>query len=90
MGVTQTQYSHILDDDRRKNAQRFDEQFYQGKALDGQHGEIPMPSFTSAEAMPQSQPEPEKEVGTDDREILLKLLAKPEMAELVKSLAANL
>lgn len=80
-------YSHILDDDRRKNAQRFDEQFYQGKALDGQYGEIPMPSFASAEAIPS---EPEKEVSTDDREILLKLLAKPEMAALVKSLAANL
>ena len=87
-------YSHILDDDRRKNAQRFDEQFYKGKAFDGQHSEIPMPAFESSEAMLQMEQEPEpeaeKEVDTDDKEVLLRLLAKPEMAELVKSLAANL
>lgn len=89
-------YSHILDDDRRKNAQRFDEQFYQGKALDGHHSEIPKPAFVSAEAIPRSQPEsvpepePKEEGNTDDKEILLKLLANPEMAKLVKDLAANL
>lgn len=87
-------YSHILDDDRRKNAQRFDEQFYKGKAFDGAHGEIPMPTFASSEEMPQMEQEPEpeieKEADTDDKEVLLRLLAKPEMAELVKSLAANL
>lgn len=56
--------------------------------------EIPMPAFESSEAMLQMEQEPEpeaeKEVDTDDKEVLLRLLAKPEMAELVKSLAANL
>lgn len=62
--------------------------------VDGQHSEIPMPAFESSEAMLQMEQEPEpeaeKEVDTDDKEVLLRLLAKPEMAELVKSLAANL
>lgn len=53
-----------------------------------------MPAFESSEAMLQMEQEPEpeaeKEVDTDDKEVLLRLLAKPEMAELVKSLAANL
>lgn len=53
-----------------------------------------MPAFASSEAMPQMKQEPEpkleEEAVPDDKEVLLKLLAKPEMAELVKSLAANL
>lgn len=67
---------------------------YKGKAFNEQHGEIPMPAFASSEAMPQMKQEPEpkleEEAVPDDKEVLLKLLAKPEMAELVKSLAANL
>lgn len=68
-------YSHIIDDDRRLNAQRFEEQFYQGK---GQ---------TSAEKV---QAETVPEASQSDKEMLLKLLANPEMAALLKSLAKNL
>lgn len=68
-------YSYIIDDDRRLNAQRFEEQFYQTKAA-------PADSGTQEEKTP--------ETAQSDQEILLKLLANPEMAALLKSLAKNL
>lgn len=68
-------YSHILDDDRRINAQRFEEQFYQGR------GQTPTEEV-QAETVP--------EASQSDKEMLLKLLANPEMAALLKSLAKNL
>ena len=69
-------YSHIIDDDRRINAQRFEEQFYQSKA---------------APAAEEVQEEIKVEtVSQTDQEMLLKLLANPEMATLLKSLAKNL
>lgn len=68
-------YSHIIDDDRRINAQRFEEQFYQGK-------EQPQIEKEHTEAVP--------EASQSDQEMLLKLLANPEMAALLKSLAKNL
>jgi integrase len=88
-------YSHILDDDRRKNAQRFDEQFYQGKALDGGKSAIPIPDFAPLEPVPKFVVEDEgEEVNEDDagedKALLEKLLKNPEMASLLKSLAANL
>ena len=68
-------YPHIIDDDRRLNAQRFEEQFYQTK-------ETPQ-----AEEVQQKT---EPSVSPTDQEMLLKLLANPEMATLLKSLAKNL
>jgi len=69
-------YSHIIDDDRRINAQRFEEQFYQSKA---------------ASAAEKTQEETKAETASQtDQEMLLKLLANPEMAALLKSLAKNL
>ena len=68
-------YSHIIDDDRRLNAQRFEEQFYQGR------GQTPTEKV-QAETVP--------EASQSDKEMLLKLLANPEMAALLKSLAKNL
>ena len=68
-------YSHIIDDDRRLNAQRFEEQFYQGRGQ-AQTEEV------QTEAVP--------EASQSDQEMLLKLLANPEMAALLKSLAKNL
>ena len=68
-------YSHIIDD-RRINAQRFEEQFYQSKA---------------APAAEEVQEETKAETASQaDQEMLLKLLANPEMAALLKSLAKNL
>lgn len=55
-------YSHIIDDDRRINAQRFEEQFYQSKA---------------APAAEEVQEETKAETASQtDQEMLLKLLAK--------------
>ena len=68
-------YSHIIDDDRRLNAQRFEEQFYQIK------GQTPTEKVQAGTVPEASQ---------SDKEILLKLLANPEMATLLKSLAKNL
>lgn len=68
-------YSHILDDDRRINAQRFEEQFYSGKSE-------PQVDSPQAESSPQAL--------QSDQEMLLKLLTNPEMATLLKSLAQNL
>ncbi len=68
-------YSHIIDDDRRLNAQRFEEQFYQIK------GQTPTEKVQAGTVPEASQ---------SDKEILLKLLANPEMAALLKLLAKNL
>lgn len=83
-------YSHILDEDRRKNAQRFNEQFYKKKALSDRSGEIPVPSFEAKEPLVELEPKPADRQSENDKELLLKLLEKPEMAALLKSLAANL
>lgn len=72
-------YSHIIDDDRRINAQRFEEQFYQPKTTPLQE--------TAAETAPGGSTSQE---AASDQELLLKLLANPEMATLLKSLARNL
>ena len=69
-------YSHIIDDDRRINAQRFEEQFYQSKAAP-----------TAEEVQEETKAETASQT---DQEMLLKLLANPEMAALLKSLAKNL
>ena len=68
-------YSHIIDDDRRLNAQRFEEQFYQTK---------------ETLQVEETQQKTEPSVSPTDQEMLLKLLANPEMATLLKSLAKNL
>lgn len=72
-------YSHIIDDDRRINAQRFEGQFYQAKMTPIQEKATETVSEESV-----------SQVVTSDQELLLKLLANPEMATLLKSLAKNL
>ena len=63
-------YSHIIDEDRMMNAQRFEETFYSPKKED-------------------AGKEQGKEADSD-QELLMKLLAKPEMAALLKTLAKGL
>ena len=75
----QFQNAHILDDDRRLNAQRFDDFFYRH-----QGAEPEMPHQTA-----QSTPE-NSAVDADAAAALTKLLANPSMAELIKNLAKNL
>ena len=69
-------YSHIIDDDRRLNAERaerLEAAFYSGR----QATPVPVQPVT-------------QESSTDDKELLLKLLQNPEMAALLKSLAKTL
>ena len=74
------QYAHILDDDRRINAQHFDNFFYQHKG---------------AEPEIQHDDEPNVECGTGAVDAkaaaaLTKLLSDPSMAALIKNLAKSL
>lgn len=73
------QYAHILDDDRRLNAQRFDDFFYQ------HHGAEPEALPRAEQSTPKASP-----VDTDAVAALAKLLADPSMATLIKNLAKNL
>ena len=67
-------YSHIIDEDRMMNAQRFEETFYTPKKEnEGKEQE------NAADSAQES-----------DQELLMKLLAKPEMAALLKTLAKGL
>ena len=68
-------YSHIIDDDRKINAQRFEEQFYQTK---------------QASSIEEEKSEEVSEDTSSDQEILMKLLSNPEMATILKSLAQKL
>lgn len=70
-------YSHILDDDRKKNAQLFEEAFYEKKNLD--------PQLHTQQAANESA------VSEDvDPELLAKILANPEMRALINSLAKTM
>lgn len=95
-------YSHIIDEDRRYNAQKFEEQFYNAKGLKNtEEGKTaPMPKFETAvellDPMAQLDEESEKsneeptDTKDDNMEMLAKLLANPETASLLKALAKNL
>ena len=74
------QYSHILDEDRRNNAQLFEDAFYSGKesAADKKKGDA-AEDKTAAEV-------PE---GIDPA-TLAKILTNPEMASLLKALANSI
>ena len=66
-------YSHILDDDRKKNAALFEKAFYSGKAPD----------------VPESRPgesEGRLTKPANDMDTLMKLLGNPETANLLKAL----
>ena len=67
-------YSHIIDDDRRLNAERLEAAFYSGRAVEQEK--------SAAEQLIASN--------SEEQELLLKLLQKPEMAALLKSLAKTL
>lgn len=66
-------YAHILDDNRRMNAERFQQQFYSG----------------AADEKPEEKPDPLQQLDAGEKQALLfKLLAEsPEMATMLKSLA---
>ena len=70
-------YSHILDEDRKKNARLFEEAFYEKKNQNPQMHETP-------EGIILSVPD-----GVDT-ELLTKVLSNPEMVALLTSLAKNM
>ena len=70
-------YSHIPDDDQRKNAELFKEAFYEKKNLDPQmHVQQENNNATVADEV--------------DPELLAKVLANPEMRALLNSLAKTM
>ena len=72
-----TIFFHILDDDRRKNAELFEEAFYEKKNLDLQmHVQQENNNATVADEV--------------DPELLAKVLANPEMRALLNSLAKTM
>ena len=71
-------YSHIIDDDRRRNAEMFEDAFYGKKNLDSQ-----LRKNDSGENI-MTVPE------GIDVELLAKVLANPEMAALLTSLAKTM
>lgn len=71
-------YSHIIDDDRRLNAQRFEETFYSGR---GDTEAVTESARADAPAAPKQE---------TDQEALIRILKNPEMAALLKTLAQSL
>ena len=70
-------YSHILDDDRRKNAELFEKAFYERKELDPDiHKHMPENTIQVPEGV--------------DPELLAKVLENPEMAALLASMAKTM
>lgn len=70
-------YSHILDDDRRKNAELFEKAFYEKKELEPDiHQKMPENVLQVPEGV--------------DPELLGKVLADPEMAALLVSMASKM
>lgn len=103
MDMISNVYSHIIDDDRRFNAQKFEEQFYNTKGLrDVEEGKTaPMPKFEGivdmldpmAKVVDEQQEEHKSEAvetKDDNMELIAKLLANPETASLLKALAKSL
>lgn len=75
-------YSHILDDDRKNNAQLFEDAFYGGKGKEPGESDEEMSAETAA-----------KQAGAGeaaDVQQLLKLLTNPDTAALIKTLAKSL
>lgn len=70
-------YSHIIDEDRRKNAELFEEAFYKERNFDPNIRETPQGKTMK---VPEGV----------DAELLAKVLANPEMAALLTSLAKTL
>ena len=96
-------YGHIIDEDRRYNAQKFEEQFYNAKGLkNAEEGKTaPMPKFeTSVELLdPMAEVQNECEVkeeksaensSEENAALLSKLLSNPETAALLKALAKTI
>ena len=74
-------YSHIIDEDRKYNAAKFEEAFY--SKYENSHLE----NFKNQQAPPQELTVDEID---NESETLLKLIQNPEMKDLIKKLASTL
>lgn len=94
-------YSHIIDEDRRFNAQKFEEQFYNAKGLRNvEEGKtVPMPKFETSVELLDTMAKPDvidekqdeaKSSTEENAELLAKLLTNPETVALLKALAKSL
>jgi hypothetical protein len=95
MDMISNVYSHIIDEDRRFNAQRFEEQFYNAKGLKNVEGSPAdtVPTFDAVEVLkPVEKVEPSKEETPkeDDAALIAKLLSNPDAKALLKALASSL
>lgn len=82
-------YSHIIDDDRCLNAQRMEEAFYSGQRKQEESAAVPEISqiVDNSQNMDTINASGED---TSDAALLMRLLQKPEMAQLLKTLAQSL
>lgn len=99
MDMVANVYSHIIDEDRKYNAQKFEEQFYNSKGLKNidDDSKPPMPKFESAVVLEESANVPvnndnveQESKEADNTELIAKLLSNPEAAALLKALAKSL
>ena len=73
-------YGHIIDEDRRKNAQRMEDAFYNRENLNPQMKGADAGQTANTVAVPEGV----------DADLLMKVLGNPEMAALLTSLAKSL
>lgn len=73
-------YGHIIDEDRRKNAQRMEDAFYNRENLNPQMKGADAAQTANTVAVPEGV----------DAELLMKVLGNPEMAALLTSLAKSI
>ena len=96
-------YSHIIDEDRRYNAQKFEEQFYNAKGLKNiEEGKTAsMPKFETSvelldpmaevqESQVQETEKPSDNSVEENAALIAKLLSNPETAALLKALAKTI
>ena len=82
-------YSHIIDDDRCLNAQRMEEAFYAGQKKPEEVVVVPPASQIESRQHDDITTNSAEEENADTA-LLMRLLQKPEMAQLLKTLAQNL
>ncbi|MBP3882677.1 MAG: site-specific integrase [Lachnospiraceae bacterium] len=82
-------YSHIIDDDRCLNAQRMEEAFYAGQKKPEEVVVVP-PASQIESRQNEDITNNSAEEENADTALLMRLLQKPEMAQLLKTLAQNL
>lgn len=78
------QYSHIIDEDRKHNAELFEQTFYEKKGIEDEKPQEPEPAAAN------ESPAGAGTGSTIDVETLMKLASSPELASILKMLAKNI